>query len=46
MKRYFKDYIEAEDFANEMVFAGPRADIVAELVEVWSDENDWDKLGR
>lgn len=42
MKRRFTDYCEAEDFANDMVFGGDDPNVVAELVEVWPDEDAFD----
>ena len=43
MKRKFAEYTEAEDFANDMVFGGDDATIVAELVEVWPNEEAWNR---
>lgn len=41
-KRFFKDYVEAEDFAGELVFGGD-AGIEAELVETWPDADTFDR---
>jgi hypothetical protein len=42
-KRYFTDYTEAEDFANDMVFSGDDPDVEAELIETWPDAESFDR---
>ena len=43
MKRLFKDYNEAEDFVNDIVFGGDDPTIMGELVEVWPDANTYEE---
>lgn len=42
-KRSFTRWDDAEDFSNEIVFGGDDPTVVAELTEVWPDEESFNR---